>query len=147
MAKGIETLIQLNNWSVDQKRRKLGNLLSLIEGFETELKKLEKDLINEQAAAAAAPNECGFVYGQYANRVIERRAIIQISTQQLEKEADEARKELSKTYRELKKFKTALEARNLREETELARKEQLELDEVGLKAFIQKSSLVRPKAR
>lgn len=138
MAKGIKTLIRLNDWSVDQKRRKLGSLLSLIEGFEVELQKLEEELVHEQAAAAAAPNEGGFVYGYYADRVIERRAIIQISIQQLEKEADEAREELSKAYRELKKFTTALEVRELREVTELARKEQLELDEVGIKSFIQK---------
>ena len=50
MAEGIETLIRLNDWNVDQKRRKLGDLQRLIEGFEAELKKLEQDLLNEQAA-------------------------------------------------------------------------------------------------
>ena len=138
MAKGIKTIIRLNDWNVDQKRRKLGGLLNLIEGFEAELRKLEQELVNEQAAAAAAPNEGGYVYGFYADRVIERRTIIQISIQQLEKETDEAREELSKAYRELKKFRTALEVRELHEVKELARKEQLELDEVGIKTFIQK---------
>ena len=140
MAEGIETLIRLNDWNVDQKRRKLGNLQRLIEGFEAELKKLEQDLLNEQAAATAAPNEGGFVYGYYAERVIERRAIIQISIQQLEKDTDEAREALSVAYRELKKFETALESRKLRQELELARKDQLDLDEVGIQTFIQKLS-------
>ena len=140
MAEGIETLIRLNDWNVDQKRRKLGDLQRLIEGFEAELKKLEQDLLNEQAAATAAPNEGGFVYGYYADRVIERRAIIQISIQQLEKDTDEAREALSVAYRELKKFETALESRKLRQELELARKDQLDLDEVGIQTFIQKLS-------
>ncbi|MBH89018.1 MAG: hypothetical protein CMF71_03125 [Magnetovibrio sp.] len=140
MAEGIETLIRLNDWNVDQKRRKLGDLQRLIEGFEAELKKLEQDLLNEQAAATAAPNEGGFVYGYYAERVIERRAIIQISIQQLEKDTDEAREALSVAYRELKKFETALESRKLRQELELARKDQLDLDEVGIQTFIQKLS-------
>ena len=138
MAKGIETLIRLNDWRVDQKRRKLGNLLRLIEDFEAELKKLEQDLVSEQAAAAAAPNEGGFIYGHYADVVIQRRAIIQVSIQQLEKEANEAREEVSEAYRELKKYETALEARETREEAELASKEQLELDEVGIRTFTQK---------
>ena len=138
MAKGLETLIRLNEWSVDQKRRRLGDLLRLIDGFEAESRKLEQDLIIEQAAAAASPNEAGFLYGYYADAVIDRRAIIQISTQQLKKEADEAREEVSQSYRELKKFKTAMEARKKREKAELARKEQLELDEVGMQAFNQK---------
>ena len=140
MAEGIETLIRLNDWNVDQKRRKLGDLQRLIEGFEAELKKPEQDLLNEQAAATAAPNEGGFVYGYYAERVIERRAIIQISIQQLEKDTDEAREALSVAYRELKKFETALESRKLRQELELARKDQLDLDEVGIQTFIQKLS-------
>ena len=138
MAKGLETLIRLNEWTVDQKRRKLGDLLRLIDGFDVEAKKLEKDLINEQATAAASPNEAGFLYGYYADAVIDRRAIIQISTQQLEKDADEAREEVSLAYRELKKFETAMEARKKREEAEMASKDQLELDEVGMRTFNQK---------
>jgi flagellar protein FliJ len=138
MGKGLETLIRLNEWSVDQKRRKLGDLLRLIDGFEAELEKLEQDLVIEQAAAGAAPNEAGFLYGYYADRVINRRAIIQMSAQQLEKDANEAREEVSQAYRELKKFKTALEARKTSEKAELAKKEQSELDEVGIRTFSQK---------
>ena len=41
---------------------------------------------------------------------------------------------------ELKKFETALESRKLRQELELARKDQLDLDEVGIQTFIQKLS-------
>ena len=138
MAKGLETLIRLNEWSVDQKRRKLGDLSRLINGFEVELKKLEQDLLNEQAAAAASPNEGGFLYGYYANRVIDRRSIIHISIDQLEKDADGAREELSEAYREMRKFKTALDARKAGEKAELDKKEQIELDEVAIGTFNQK---------
>ena len=137
MAKGLETLIRLNEWSVDQKRRKLGDLLRLINGFEDELKKLEQDLVNEQLIAAAAPSEAGFLYGYYADKVIERRTIIQISIQQLEKDAIEAREAVSEAYRELKKFETALDARKAEEKAELANKEQIELDEVAIGTFNQ----------
>ena len=138
MANGLETLIRLNEWTVDQKRRKLGDLLRLMDGFQAELRKLEQDLINEQATAAASPNEAGFLYGYYADAVIDRRAIIQISIKQLEKEADEAHEEVSQAYRELKKFNTALEALKKREKAELDSKEQLELDEVAIQTFNQK---------
>ena len=138
MAKGLESLIRLNEWSVDQKRRKLGDLSRLINGFEVELKKLEQDLLNEQAAAAASPNEGGFLYGYYANRVIDRRSIIHISIDQLEKDADGAREELSEAYREMRKFKTALDARKAGEKAERDKKEQIELDEVAIGTFNQK---------
>lgn len=138
MAKGLETLIRLNEWSVDQKRRKLNDLSNLIHGFKAELKKLEQDLINERAVAVAAPNEGGYLYGYYVDRVIDRRSIIQISIKQLEKDSDGAREELSEAYRELKKYKTALDARRAGEKAELAKEEQTELDEVAIGTFNQK---------
>lgn len=138
MAKGLETIIRLNEWNVDQKRRKLGEILNLIAGFEAEAQKLEEDLKKEQAIAAASPGEAGFAYGNFAERVIDRRAIIQMSIQQLELDAAAAREDVSEAYRELKKYEKALEARKKREEKELARKEQLELDEVAMQSFVQK---------
>lgn len=138
MAKGLETLIRLNEWSVDQKRRKLNDLSNLIHGFKAELEKLEQDLINERAVAVAAPNEGGYLYGYYVDRVIDRRSIIQISIKQLEKDSDGAREELSEAYRELKKYKTALDARRAGEKAELAKEEQTELDEVAIGTFNQK---------
>ncbi|NQU59233.1 MAG: flagellar FliJ family protein [Rhodospirillales bacterium] len=138
MARGLETLIRLNEWSVDQKRRKLGEVLGLIDGFKGEASKLESDLIKEQAVAAASPNEAGFLYGYYADATIDRRAIIQISIQQLETQADAAREEVNQAYRELKKYETALETRKKRETAERDRQDQLALDEVGMQSFIQK---------
>ena len=138
MGKGLETLIRLNEWSVDQKRRKLSEILRLIYGFESELTKLEIDLKNEQVTAAHSPNEAGFLYGYYADAVINRREIIKLSSQQLEKDADVAREELSLAYRELKKFETALESRQKQERNATARKEQIALDEVGLQIFVKK---------
>lgn len=138
MAKGLETIIRLNEWNVDQKRRKLGEILNLINGFEDEAQKLEDDLIKEQAAAAASPNEAGFLYGYYADSVIDRRAIIQISIRQLEADAAAAREEVSEAYRELKKYEQAFEARKKREEAEIQRKEQIVQDEVATQSFIQK---------
>lgn len=138
MARGLETLIRLNEWAVDQKRRKLGEVLAMIDGFNAEARKLEEDLVKEQATAAASPNEAGFLYGYYADATIQRRGIIQISTQQLEKQAEEAREEVNQAYRELKKYETALETRKKKEQAEQDRQDQLALDEVGMQSFLQK---------
>jgi len=138
MARGLETLIRLNQWSVDQKRRKLGEVLGLVDGFKAEAIKLEEDLIKEQAIAAASPNEAGFLYGHFADKIIDRRAIIKISIQQLESQANDAREEVNQAYRELKKYETALDTRNKKQQAELARQDQLALDEVGMQSFLQK---------
>jgi flagellar FliJ protein len=141
MARGLNTLIRLNEWGLDQKRRKLGEIMRLIRGFELEAHKLEEDLIREQNVASASPNEAGFLYGYYADATIERRAIIQISIQQFELQANEAREEVNQVYRELKKFESALETRNKLELDEMDRQDQLVLDEVGMQSFLQKGAL------
>ena len=141
MAKGLETLSRLNEWNVEQKRRKLGEIMGLIDRCEGEARKLEEDLVKEQAAAASSPSEAGFLYGNFAERVIDRRAIIQLSIQPVETQADEAREEVSEAYRDLKKYEKALEARKKREEKEIERKEQIVIDEVATQAFIQKRAV------
>jgi flagellar export protein FliJ len=141
MARGLKTLIRLNEWGLDQKRRKLGEIMRLIDGFELEARKLEEDLIREQNVASASPNEAGFLYGYYADATIVRRAIIQSSIQQFEHQANEAREEVNQAYRELKKFERALETRNKLELNEMNRQNQLVLDEVGMQSFLQKRDL------
>jgi len=138
MARGLETLIRLNEWSVDQKRRKLGEVLGMVDGFQAEARKLEDDLVKEQAVAAASPNEAGFLYGYFADAIIDRRAIIKLSIEQLETQVAEAREEVNQAYRELKKFETALETRKKREQAEQDRQDQQVLDEVGMQSFLQK---------
>ncbi|NQV47353.1 MAG: flagellar export protein FliJ [Rhodospirillaceae bacterium] len=135
MAGGLKTLIRLNQWGIDQKRRKLGAILRLIAALEQQGLRLEEELISEQAAAAASPEEAGFLYGNYADHVIARRERIGQSIAHADKEADEARDELTQAYRELKKYETAQADRDKRQEIEELRLEQAELDEIGIKAF------------
>ncbi len=138
MAKNLKNLIRLHEWQVDEKRRKVGTLLSLVADLELQARRLEDELVAEQAAAAAAPAEAGFLYGRYAETVIERRRRIADSIAKAEEEITAAQGELRDAYRELKKFEIAQENRNKREAYEQARKEQAFLDDIGLRSFRQK---------
>lgn len=136
MAAGLKTLIKLNAWGVDQKRRKLGEIMRLIESLETQSRNLESELVVEQQAAAASPEEAGYIYGNYANAVILRRQRIASSIAQAEAEANVARDDLSVAYRDLKKFETVQANRLAAEKKEEARKEQNDLDEIGLQGYV-----------
>ncbi|MBT3238842.1 MAG: flagellar FliJ family protein [Rhodospirillaceae bacterium] len=140
MARSLKTLIRLNEWTVDQKRRKLGGILRLINALQNQAQLLEEELIEEQASAANDPSEAGFLYGNYANHVIERRERIALSIQQSEQEAEVAREELNEAYRELKKYETAQKNREVREQKELAVREQMVLDEIGLQGYARKKA-------
>ena len=132
MAKNLNGLIRLHQWMVDEKRRKHGELLKMLAELEDQTRRLEIEVIDEQKAAANAPETAGFLYGNYARQVIERRARLAKSIAIMETQIAGAREELNETYRELKKFQVAQEVRDRRAALEAARRDQSVLDEVGL---------------
>jgi len=137
MAKDLKNLIRLNKWEVDEKRRKLGELLRLLDNLEAQERALEEEVAREQSAANEAPNAAGFLYGNYAQTVIERRDRIRQSIDRMEKAIAEAREEVRRAFVELKKYEVAQENRNKREAAEEAQREQNFLNEVGLQGYRQ----------
>ena len=138
MAKDLHTLIRFNEWSVDQRRRDLGEVLGSLADLESSLHRLGEELVREQRAVLASPEEAGFLYGNYANAVIGHRNHINTGIATMEQQVAEAREKLDEAYRELKKYEVVQETRDLRQAREEARQEQIELDEMGLQAYRRK---------
>lgn len=138
MAKNLQNLIHIHEWEVDEKRRKLGELLRLLDNLEAQAMALEAELVREQEIARRSPGEAGFQYGSYAVTVIDRRERIRQSIEQMEQSIEQSREELREAYVKLKKYEVAQEARERRATLERNRREQAELDEVGLQGFIRK---------
>ena len=135
MAQDLNTLIRLNEWTVDERRRELGDVLSSLAELESGLQRLREELASEQGVVQASPEEAGFFYGNYAKAVIERRQRFNTSIARMEEEIAQAREKLNEAYRELKKFEIVQDLRDTHEAQELARKEQIDLDEMGLQAY------------
>lgn len=131
MAKNLGGLIRLHEWNVDQKRRKLGELLNLLADLEEQAIGLEKEVKSEQRVASASPSVAGLLYGNYAMGVIERRRRIAESIAKTEETVAAAREDMREAFMILKKFQTAQENRDRLEAEELNRKEQAVLDEIG----------------
>lgn len=139
MAKNLNSLIRLHQWIVDEKRRKLGDLLKMVQDLEARAKRLEEELIEEQKIARNAPEQAGLTYGGYAKVVIDRRERLALSIAGVEKQIAVAREELNEAYRDLKKYEVAQDIRDRREAEEAARKDQIILDDIGLQGFRQRS--------
>ena len=132
--KALETLIRVNSWTLDEKRRQLADLEDLRAGFYREIAHFEKQLILNQAAAASSP-EIAQTYGHYAVTVIERRRVLRQSIEEAQEAVDAATDEVHHAYQEVKKYETALEREKLRQRKEEDRVAQIELDEMGLNMF------------
>lgn len=137
MPKDLQNLIRLNEWEVDEKRRKLGELLRLMANLEAQAKALEEELTREQRQAGDNPVEGGLLYGAYAENVIERRERIKESIDKMEEAISEAREELRVAYLELKKYEVAQENRDKKMAREAARRETIEYDEIGIQGYRQ----------
>ena len=138
MAKGLHNLIRLHEWQVDEKRRKVGELLRFVAELEDQARRLEQELKDEQRAATGSPEVAGFFYGNYARAVIDRRYRIAETTARAEEEVTAAREELREAHAELRKYEIIQENRDKREAEELARREQAVLDELGLQGYRQR---------
>ena len=138
MAKGLTTLARLTKWTVDQRRRTLGALLRELESLEASRRGLDIELIQEQSAAAENPDEAGLLYGTYAEAFINRRDIMDESIRTKKAEIEKALEELNESYRELKKYEVARDSRSQLELVEEVRREQIELDDIGIETYRRK---------
>jgi flagellar FliJ protein len=138
-SKTLKTLVRLNEWEVDERQRRLGELLRLVESLEKQIEALRAELAHEQQVAIASPDQAAFLFGNYVFTVIARRNWINDSIAKAEVEVEGAREQLRDAYRDLKKFEILKESGEKRENAELERKERIDLDEVGLQSFRERS--------
>lgn len=139
MARDFKTLVRINDWAVDQKRRALGEQLRQLENLEGLLEQLRAEIINEQKLATEMPTEAGLTYGAYAVVAIDRRNDLERRIELQERAVAGARDDLREAYLELKKYEIAEERRGDKVAADLAREEQAVLDEIGIVGHVRKN--------
>lgn len=133
MATGLKNLIRLHEWTVDERRRELGSHIRQLNHLDEQVRNLEDELKREQALAGAG--DLGITFGAYYNLFRYRRQRLDDAIRAKEREIAEAREILGNAFMELKKYQVAQEVRNREEELEETRREQAELDELGLQLY------------
>ncbi|MEQ8804706.1 MAG: flagellar export protein FliJ [Rhodospirillales bacterium] len=138
MAAGLKNLIRLHEWTVDERRRELGQHIRLLNEMDQRVRDLEAELKREQALAGAG--EMGITFGAYYNLFRYRRAVHDGKIRAKEREILEARDILGRAYMELKKYQVADDIRKREAALEETRQEQAELDEMGLQLYRRQSA-------
>lgn len=137
--KGLDSILRLHEWKLDEKRRKVADLERLAQRLHDQIAGLEKEKQAEQKVAAGDPMAARS-YGNYAAGLIQRREKLVKSLSGVEQEMARALDEVAEAFREFKKFDLIRERNKERELALDKRRQQGELDEAGLGVFRRRTS-------
>src|SRR5215831_2067183 len=129
--KSRETLIRLKKFQVDERRRKVAQIESMIAEFDRIAGDLDREIKHEQERAGI--HDPGhFAYPTYAKAAMTRKENLKRSADELKGQLDDAMATLGEAFEELKKVELLDERDQARERADENAREQNELDTIGL---------------
>jgi flagellar protein FliJ len=129
--KSRETLIRLKKFQVDERRRKVAQIETMIAEFERMATDLEREIrVEQDRAGIHDPGH--FAYPTYAKAAIGRRENLRRSADELRTQLEDAKLALSDAFDELKKIELLDERDQMREREAEDAAEQHELDAIAL---------------
>ncbi len=129
--KDLKTLIRVHKFELDEKQRKLGNLLRFEQALQNRKILLAKRFVEEEQAANSSP-VTAITFGAYVDWHIEENKRVDRALEENRQEILLMRDEIIEAYQELKTLEITQENRDKRELAELERKTNAMLDEIGL---------------
>ncbi len=130
----LDSLIRVNRWKLDERRRQLGELERLAERLGSELGRLEQELKSEQLVAGASL-EAGYSYAGYARDLIVRREKLTASISEVQGQLIVAREALAESFGEVKRYEIAAANRQKRDRLAVERRQRIAQDEVALQVY------------
>ena len=129
--KSRDTLIRLKKFHVDEKRRKVAQIETMIAEFERMAGDLEREIkVEQDRAGIHDPGH--FAYPTYAKAAINRRENLKRSADELRVQLEDAKASLGEAYEDLKKVELLDERDQAREREAVAAAEQADLDGIAL---------------
>ncbi|GAB4533428.1 MAG: flagellar export protein FliJ [Roseibium sp.] len=125
-----DSLIRLKRFQVDEKRRQLAQIESMIAEFNRMADELDDQIRSEQERVGIT-DITHFAYPTFAKAAADRRDNLRNSAHELDDQLHRAQDELSEAIEELKKFEQLEERDQQRERTAQEIAEQDQLDEVA----------------
>ena len=131
--KSRETLIRLKKFQVDEKRRKVAQIETMIAEFDRMANDLEREIRVEQDRAGIH-DPAHFAYPTYAKAAIQRRENLKRSADELKGQLNDAKEALAEAFDELKKVELLDERDQARDRAAEGARDQAEMDAMALRA-------------
>jgi flagellar FliJ protein len=129
--KSRDTLIRLKKFQVDERRRKVAQIETMIAEFERMAGDLEREIkVEQDRAGIHDPGH--FAYPTYAKAAINRRENLKRSADELRSQLEDAKAALGEAFVDLKKVELLDERDQAREREAVAAAEQADLDGIAL---------------
>ena len=112
--KSRETLIRLKKFQVDEKRRRVNQIESMIADFDRMAGDLDREIVAEQTKSGIH-EPAHYAYPTYAKAAATRRDNLKRSADELKGQASDARAALDESIEELKKAEQLEERDQLRD--------------------------------
>jgi flagellar export protein FliJ len=132
--KSRETLIRLKKFQVDEKRRKVAQIETMMAEFDRIASELDREIKLEQDRAGIH-DPAHFAYPTYAKAAMGRRENLKRSSDDLRAQLDDAKAMLGEAFEELKKVEMLDQRDHDREKAEENAREQTELDRIAAMRF------------
>ena len=129
--KSRETLVRLKKFLVDERRRKVAQIETMIAEFDRMAGELEREIRLEQDRAGIH-DPAHFAYPTYAKAAIARRENLKRSINELRIQLEDAKSALGEAFDDLKKVELLDVRDQMRERENESLPEQTELHAVGL---------------
>ncbi|MGE4062764.1 MAG: flagellar FliJ family protein [Rhodospirillaceae bacterium] len=139
--KPLHNLIRLRKWDVDEKRRTLATLLRHEEAVIERQKALEAEIRAEVEFANTAPVELRGTLPGYLRLSDEKRGRLADALREVQARVAYAQEELAEAYRRSKTLEVTQANRDKAEQLEDNRREEIDLNEVGLNLFRRRVAL------
>ena len=134
MSSDLVSLIRLNRWRLDEKRRALAELQALSDRLAAEAKRLAEELAAEREIATKSTSPpVGFA--EYAKAMLDRQKRLAESQAHVSGQIDDARDEIASAFQEVKRYELAQAERERRERMRRQKLENQLMDEIGLTGY------------
>ncbi len=129
--KSRETLIRLKRFQVDEKRRRVTQIETMIADFDRMAVDLDREIAAEEQKAGIS-DTAHFAYPTYAKAATQRRDNLRRSALDLQDQLNDAKAELGEAFEELKKVEILEDRERSAERAADNAREQVAMNQIGL---------------
>ncbi|WP_321394058.1 flagellar FliJ family protein [Emcibacter sp.] len=131
MTKGIDGMIRLHKWQLDEKRRQLTELETMRDDLLARKEQLAQQLVSEQEKVSNS-QIIDISYANFATAIAQRQEKLMESMAEIEASIEDMKDQVSESFKELKKYEVVEQRERERQVAKENRRQQADLDELSI---------------